>query len=67
MDDDRPLRNLTGKLFEGLQQIGRVRQGRVGRCCALPVGPMDYALYLQFLLQSSKSASAINSAFYALK
>ena len=48
MDDDRPLRNLTGKLFEGLQQIGRVRQGRVGRSrsscrshglCSLPAVP----------------------------
>lgn len=32
-----------------------------------PVGPMDCALYLQSLLQSSKSATAINCAFYAFK
>ena len=32
-----------------------------------PVVPMDRALYLQFLQQSSKSASAINCAFYAFK
>ena len=32
-----------------------------------PVVPIDSALYLQFLLQSSKSASAINCAFYAFK
>ena len=32
-----------------------------------PVGPMDCALYVQSLLQSSKSASAINCAFYAFK
>ena len=32
-----------------------------------PVSPMDCALYLQFLLQSSKSASAISCAFYTFK
>lgn len=32
-----------------------------------PVGPMDCAVYLQSRLQSSKSASAINCAFYAFK
>ena len=32
-----------------------------------PVSPMDCALYLQYLLESSKSASAINCAFYAFK
>lgn len=32
-----------------------------------PVGPMDCALYQQSLLQSSKSASAINCPFYAFK
>lgn len=32
-----------------------------------PVGPLDCPLYLQCLLQSSKSASAINCAFYAFK
>ena len=34
---------------------------------AFPVGPMDCALHLQFLLQSSSSASAINCAFYTFK
>lgn len=32
-----------------------------------PVSPLDCPLYLQFLLQSSKSASAINCAFHAFK
>ena len=34
---------------------------------AFPVGPVDCALYLQFLLQSSKSAYAVNCIFYAFK
>ena len=33
----------------------------------LPVSPMDCALYLLYLLESSKSTSAIHSAFYAFK
>lgn len=37
------------------------------RLPVFPVGPLDCALYLQFLLQSSTSASAINCAFYAFK
>ena len=32
-----------------------------------PVSPMDCALYLLFLLESSKSTSAMNCAFYAFK
>ena len=32
-----------------------------------PVSPVDCALYLQYLQESSKSASAINCAFYAFK
>lgn len=53
-----------GKLFDGLQQMSRVRVLGVP---VFPVGPMDRALYLQSLLQSSKWASAINCAFYAFK
>ena len=54
------------KLFEGLQQMGSVRQGRVGRS-RLSCRSYVCTLYLQFLLQSSKSASAINCEFYAFK
>ena len=34
---------------------------------AFPVEPLHCALFLQYLLDSSKSVSSINSAFYALK
>ena len=40
-----------GKLFDGLQQMSRVRVLGVP---VFPVGPMDCALYLQSLLQSFK-------------
>ena len=33
----------------------------------IPICLIDCSLYLQFLIQSSKSASAVNYAFYAFK
>lgn len=48
--------------------MGRVRQWRVGRSrFFFPIGPLDCTLYLQFLLQSLKSVSAINCALFAFK
>ena len=46
--------------------MSRVPYGRVGRS-VIPICPIGCVLYLQFFIQSSKSALAINCAFYAFK
>ena len=33
---------------------------------SFPVSPIHFALYLQFLLEEAKSASSINTVFYAM-
>ena len=53
-----------GKLPKGLQQMEEVVFLGVPD---FSVRPLDGALYLQFLLESSNSVSAINCAFYAFK